>query len=324
MVKKYHKYDIAVVYRTCDYQQLKRITKYCKAYRFDGQDIRCKVAIINYDTSIIDHIKEGKIYMTIHADYSNPAYKVYPKLDERITGYIGITKHICDSFEKQFGKKCMLSYNPLTLDKKKRLVLVSATRLSRIKGKDRMIALANMLDEMGIDYVWYVFTNDKDEIKNKNVIYMKPRLDVYKWIREADYVVQLSDTEGLSYTINEALYSNVAVIVTPLPYLEEIGVRDGENAYIMNFDCSNIREIVSKIMNVPKFKFKHLEDNYETILARGKSTYKQEELKSVRVQCIVRYFDVILERYVFPPELFNVDTLRGEYLEGLGLVRICE
>ena len=41
----------------------------------ENTKIFCKVAIINYDTSIIDQIVEGDVYQTIHGDYSNPHYQ---------------------------------------------------------------------------------------------------------------------------------------------------------------------------------------------------------------------------------------------------------
>lgn len=53
-----------------------------------------------------------------------------------------------------------------------------------------MKAFAEALDLAGINYVWYVFTDDADCIHSNNVIFLKPRLDVYKWIQEADYLFQ--------------------------------------------------------------------------------------------------------------------------------------
>lgn len=140
-----------------------------------------------------------------------------------------------------------------------------------------MIKLAHALDIAGIPYIWYVFTNDTNAIDSSNVIYMKPTLDAWKWISRADYLVQLSDTEACSYSINEALYRNIPVIVTPLPYLEEIGVKHGVNAWIMNFDCSNIDEIVENIVNIPEFKFKQLKDNYKNIFKPSKSHYRDRD-----------------------------------------------
>ncbi len=292
MVKKYQDYDICVVYKTANEKQLDRLRQYCMCYQHINQKIKCKVAIINWDTSIINFIEEGaEIYQTIHGDYENRAYTWKPLTHPRIKNYIGITKHIVESFKRISGcNNVILSYNPLSIEKNEKLLtLVSATRLSKIKGKERMIQLANALTYAGIKYVWYVFTNDMNAIQNPNVIYMKPRLDVGMWLSKADYVVQLSDTEACSYTINESLYRNIPVIVTPLPYLEEIGVRDGINAWILKFDCSNIDHIVKNIMNIPKFEFKQLEDSYNDLLSHAKSHFKEDKLMKVKVEALDTY-----------------------------------
>ena len=180
--------------------------KFCPAYKHTNEDIICKVAIINYDTTIIDYItkdiwkenaKEGEgIYQGVHADYENPAYTWKPPTDDRIKSYITITKYIDKSFQKITGNKNTIQgYNPITEEPDNKIVLVSATRLSRVKGKDRMIKLANALDRYGVNYIWYIFTNDTKAISNPNIIWISPRLDVTHWIRRADYLVQVSDTE---------------------------------------------------------------------------------------------------------------------------------
>lgn len=294
MVKKFKDNDIAVVYKTAHPNQLKRVRKYCKAYNHTDQKIECKVAIINYDVSIIDYINEGAdIYQVVHGDYENPAYSWKPPTHERIKQYITVTKYIQESFKRITGlQNVTYSYNPLTIEKEKKLVLLSATRLSKIKGKHRMIELANELDKKGINYIWYIFTNDKDQINSQNVLYMKPRLDIGYWMDQADYIVQLSDTEACSYTINESLYRNKPVIVTPLPYLEEIGVQDGKNAYIMEFDCSNVKEIVDKIEKVPKFEFEKLKDRYNEFICKGKSHYEEDRKMKARVKALMFFTDL--------------------------------
>ena len=337
MVKKYKDYDIAVVYKTANLKQLNRLKQYCRCYEHIRQKIKCKTAIINWDTSIIDFIEEGAdIYQTIHGDYSNPAYTWKPLTHSRIKDYICITKHVLKTFQELMGvHNCILGYNPLEIDDtEKLLILVSATRLSRIKGKDRMIALSRALDLAGIKYIWYIFTNDKDAIKSDNVVYMKPRLDVGKWIAKADYVVQLSDTEACSYTINEALYRNIPVITTPLPYLEEIGVKDGENAWILNFDCSNMDHIVKNILNVPKFKFKHLEDIYDDLLSHKPSHFEEDRKMKVEVEALDTYVrfnvsDNELGRVPQPGERWEVskdrlNTLLGNNASGRVYVKIVE
>lgn len=326
LAKKYKDRDVAVVCKSIDKGQLKRLSKICWVYRHKDQYIKCKTAIINYDTSIIKYIcDEADIYQTIHADYEHSFYKDKFPQHDRIKAYIGITKHIVESFKRCTGRQnCILGYNPLTIDKDdKYLTLVSATRLSAIKGKKRMEALCSALDKAGINYIWYVFTNDTDAINSPNVVYMKPRLDVSRWIEKADYVVQLSDTEACSYTINEALYRNVPVIVTPLPYLEEIGYKDGKTGYTLKFDCSNLDEVVEKIQDVPSFNFKRLEDIYGNLFTTKETLFKEDNMKS-KVICKEAYFDILLNRLIERDETIVVDNERAEHLTSLGLVELVE
>jgi glycosyltransferase involved in cell wall biosynthesis len=299
MVKKYKDLDIAVVCNSCDSLQAERIKKYCRLYIHNGQEIECKVAIINYDTTIIKYINEdAKIYETIHGDYSNTdVYKgKKPPKNSRITGYIAITEFLQGKMKDILNEdNVIMSYNPLTVEKRDRpLVLVSATRMHKNKGPARVQKLARALDEAGIDYIWYIITNDINVVKMPNIIYILPRLDSYKWVETADYCVLLSDSEALSYFINEALYRNKPVIVTPLPYLKEIGVENGKNAYILNFDCSNIEDIVKNIKNIPKFKFEPLKDKYGEIFAKSKSKYEEYKKSIRKVRCIKAYSDIEL------------------------------
>ena len=62
-----------------------------------------------------------------------------------------------------------------------------------------------MLNAAGIPYLWTIFTNDFRVIKNDNIIYMQPRLDIIDYIANADYLVQLSDCEAYCYSVVESL-----------------------------------------------------------------------------------------------------------------------
>lgn len=118
MVKKYQNYDIAVVYKTADRKQLERLKQYCVCYEHRNQKIKCDVAIINWDTSIIDFIEDGtEIYQVIHGDYTNSVYTWKPLTHPRIKEYIGVTKYVADGFKKMM--KCpntTYGYNPLTIN----------------------------------------------------------------------------------------------------------------------------------------------------------------------------------------------------------------
>lgn len=343
MIKKYKDLDIAVVSKVCDKIQAQRIRKYCKLYIHKNQRIECKVAIINYDTSIIDYInKEAKIYETIHGDYYN--IEVYkgkkPPTHDRITGYIAITKYLQGKVKELIHKdNVIMCYNPLTVEQEEKpLILVSATRLHKYKGVARMQKLVDALDNAGINYIWYVISNDIDVIKSPNVIFIKNRLDITKWLTQADYVVLLSDSEACSYTLNEALYRNIPIISTPLPYLEEIGVKDGINSYIMEFDCSNVNDIVNKIQNVPKFKFEKLKDDYINIFAESKSRYEEERKMKVKVKAIIDFsfgrFNEIenlirsseknQDGYIYKEDIFICSREIADYLEENNAIEIIE
>ena len=144
----------------------------------------------------------------------------------------------------------------------------------------------------GVNYVWYVFTNEHDSIHSRNVIFITERLDVYKWIQDCDYLVQLSDTEACSYSINEALAYGKQVVVTPLPYLEELGIRNGENAVVLNFDCSNIQEVVEMIKKPKSITWNAPADNYKKYLKTSKSNYeeKKKTMKRIRIKANIRKF----------------------------------
>ena len=326
LVKKYKKYDIAVVYKTGNENQINRLKKYCMVYRHVNQKIKCKVAIINYDVSIIHFIEEGaKIYQVIHGDYSNPVYTWKPLTHPRIEKYICITEYMMSTFTQVSGcSNTMLSYNPLSVDDgddDDLLILVSATRLTKIKGKDRMIALANALDNAGVKYIWYVFTNDVNAIDNPNVVYMKPRLDVRRWIKKADYVIQLSDTEALCYTMVESLCLGVPVICTPFPFLDEIGIKNGLNAWILKFDLSNLNEVVKNIKKKLNFKFKLKEDIYDEVLSHAPSHFEEDKTMKVKVEALDTYtnfniFDAELGRVPKAGEQFEVTKERLNILLG--------
>ena len=340
LVKKYSYLDIAVVSKSCHPDQAKRIKKYCKLYIHNGEKIDCKVAIINYDQSIISYINESaKIYQTIHADYTNPIYTHKPHPHKRVESFICITKFLQDKMKDiLYPNKILLSYNPLTIEDTKPIILVSATRLHIHKGLERMKELAKALDKASVNYLWFVISNDTDGFIGNNVIRIPNRLDIDKFLSMATYVVLLSDSEACSYTLNEALYRNIPIITTPLPYLEEIGVRDGINSYIMQFDCSNVDDIVKRINIVPKFEFKRMEDIYYKLFTNKKSSYKEEMKMKVRVQCIMNFYDMEEEErkvnslfipYDEPEKHPNRNTWittreRADHLVEKGLVKIIE
>ena len=271
LVKKYQDYDITIFYKTGDLQQIKRLQKYCFCKQYNGEKIKCKKAFFNYSKDIIDNIQAEEYIEIIHRDVKALGeWKIHPK----ITKFIGVSKLCCDSFKEVTGKDCELIYNPIILEKpKKVLKLISATRLTKEKGKDRIIKLAELFEKERIPYLWLIFTNDVDVIKNPNIIYMKPKLDIIDYIANSDYLIQLSDDESYCYSVVEALTLGTPVIVTDCPVFKELGVVNGKNGWVCDFEMENVDadKIYSKEL---KFTYEPPKDTWREELVKGKKEYK--------------------------------------------------
>lgn len=292
LAKKYHKLDIAIVYTSADTNQLRRLSKYVRCIRLTKK-IKCKKCFMMYNVGI-DKIEADEYIQLIHANYK--VQNMLPNTDKRISKYYGVSKWVAKDYEELLVQKGIIKevevcYNPITIEKPKRILrLISATRLTKEKGKDRMIFLANELTKHNIPFIWLVFTNDFEKIDNPNVIYMNPRLDIRDYIADSDYLVQLSDTEGYPYSILESLCLSTPVIVTPIPSVIEMGVNE-ENSYILPF---NMKEIpIDDIYNkIPRFTFIPKKDKWDELLIHEESTYNPEDIVYCISQRMFQYEDM--------------------------------
>ena len=172
IAKKYCDNDITVFYSYGDLKQIQRLKKYIRVIKYTGQNIKCKKAFFNYSLKSIDSIEAERYYEIIHANYKDLG--IYPNVNPKINEYIGVSQSVCDAFTELTKLPCTLCYNPITIDEpKKVLYLISATRLTREKGKDRILKLAKALDNAEIPYIWTIFTNDTKEIKHTRIILKK-------------------------------------------------------------------------------------------------------------------------------------------------------
>lgn len=319
IAKKYGDIDITVIYKTADKKQLSRLKKKVRCVKYNNETIECEKAFFNYDISIIDNVKAKKYVEIIHADYveQNIVPHIHPKIDE----YYGVSEIACKSFTQLTGLKCELLRNPLTIDEedsKRVLFLISATRLSKGKGKDRMIKLIDELTINQIPFIWLIFTTDTNAIDNPNVIYMKPRLDVRQYInaiKGKGYGVQLSDSEGDCYFTRECEAFGVPVLVTPCPSFKAQGIEEGINGYYLDFDMRNID--INKIYNnIPEYKGYINEDRWNEILINKKSNYKEELMKEYKVKVIEGFNDIEANIYRKVDDEFICNEERYRYLDG--------
>lgn len=316
LVQKYHDRDIVIVYKTGDENQIQRLRKYVRVLQFKGQEINCEKAFFNYTIDIIDHVHADEYYQLVHGDYTK--FNVTPYIPPQMNHFLGVSKLVCDTWGQVTGAKAEVAYNPIVIRKPRKVLnLISATRLTREKGKDRMIQLADALDRADIPFVWTIYTDDLQVISNPSIIYRKPKLDIIDYIADADYLVQLSDTEGYGFSVVEALCVGTPVIVTDCPVFKEIGIKNGKNAFVLPFDMSDI-PIDEIYKGLPPFEYKPKEDRWGEILAKGANSYEKDMKTVVEIVVTNDYFDLQLNKKVFKGDVITVSKVRAEYIIDAG------
>lgn len=197
-------------------------------------------------------------YMFIHGNMCDyPCSRKY-KYDN-YTKYIGVSKASAKKAEGYFPTNHFeYILNPIQLDPndiQPHIKLVSAQRNDPIKRLDRFHRISEIMDEEKIPYTWNVFIDSPpfaDKIYG-GVIYRNSVQNPLPYIKDADYYVQLSDSEAYCYSVAEALSLNTKVIVTPLECYDELKVDDTQG-FIIPFEYfepenkEKLREIVHQIV----------------------------------------------------------------------------
>lgn len=329
IAKKYHDYDIGVVYRTAHPNQIRRLSKFVPVYQYHGQKVKCDKCFINYDSDFANLVDAKETIQIIHAMYKTQG--IIPIPNKNIDYYIAVSQIAHDEFKELTGIESKIIRNPLSIieeEQEKVLLLISATRLTFEKGRDKMELLTRQLDKTGVKWLWLVFTDSTNVIKHHNLVYMKPRLDIrpyIKMVRGQGYGVQLSICEGDCYFTRECEAFGVPLLVTPLPSFKEQGLVEGKNCYYIPFDVK-VEDKIDKIINeIPSYEPYIGEDGYDKEIVKKKSKYVGGIEMKAKVRCVIGLFTDLVE---------GVDRTEGEewvcslerakYLEELKLVTIVE
>ena len=294
---KYHNSkDMTLYYKYGDVEQLRRLRRYIKVVKWNGEDVECDSFFTNYAfEDFIPHVKlsgKGHTYQVIHAMYKTN--KVPPKVDDFFDFYVCVSEVVKDEFQeltKLPNSKFIISHNPLTIldeDMKPSLVIGVFQRLKGAweKGGKRIEALIKLLDQEKVNYLMLIASNDKPFI-SKNITYIEPRVEGVRNIMAlCDVVLVLSDCEGDNYTSKEAKSVGCKVLATPIESLFINKVVDK----VLEFDLSNINECIEWLKELYENKeprhsnYKAIEDKYDDMLLDGKSSYREEEtIMKVRV-----------------------------------------
>jgi glycosyltransferase involved in cell wall biosynthesis len=129
------------------------------------------------------------------------------------------------------------------------LKLITLSRIQPEKGFKRMALMQDMIKE---PFIWDIYgSGNLDLLKPLTKCTYKGVTDNAKFMMsQYDFLVQLSDTEGMPMVILEALSVGLPVITTNYPSAKEL-ITHGKNGYIVDFDLKNLPEL--KIL--PKFTF---------------------------------------------------------------------
>lgn len=337
MAKKYHKYDLTILYDECALDQLIRLRKLVRCIRRKpGQKYYAEKAFYNFNIEAIDQIEAEEHIFVCHAIYQELGYK--PPIEHpKLTKIVGVSKYAVERIKEQeelqgVDKPIIQCYNPLTLEKTDKVLrIVSACRLEdKTKGGERTLKLIESLDryceKTGHNYLWLIFTNSVyTAINSPNVIIMKPRVDVRPYIADSDWLVQVSNNmETYCYSINEAWGYGVRVVRTPLSVVKEFNVPK-QAELVLDWDCNNVDKIAEKMFDkYDSFAYKPPKDTWNKLLVNKPSDYVYKEQK-LTVKAIKPYYDIELGRNVSSWQpTWKVSVERAKMLTNKGLVRIIE
>ena len=325
LAKKYKDRDwVITTSQGSDIGQIARLSKLVPVIVLEKTDtIECERFFTAYNREILDRVTAKEVIFVSHANYvaqceqgtmAKNTIEIL-KGDKRITRFVGVSKTAVKGFDAE------VVYMPIELDKyEEPILLVSATRLTPEKGLERMRALAKMLDDAKVNYLWHVYTNSDVTIDSPNVQFLPPRLDIVSKLPLYDGLVQLSDSEAFCISMQEALMSGVPLISTPLPVIEEDFHLDDRSVIIFPFDMKESGQI-EKIRNIKKMKvpkYSMPEDKWGELLT-GKRKDSKYQMKVYRVKANSLSYDrgitlMELGRVARPDEIFETIESRIDNL----------
>lgn len=296
----YKDYELEVVYtddNILDNNIVKLLSKYAKVYKIEeNMHIDCDICIwcyLYFDYPKLKRIISAQKYIAwIH---SMPRILPDCRLDdnqfvndcsefvcvsEAVKRNLNISKPgmVIHNFVNPNIEKLACVSNPFK-DNSLRLAVVS--RISSGKGFERLLSLCQYMEER-IPYELKIVgkgRNKEQEIKNwfknfKNVEFVGYRDNPYNYIKNADYLVQLSDDESWCNSITEAKVLGIPVVVTNFESAKE-QIIDEYNGIVVPLQNSNYEEIVDKMINLKNQLKENLKEfKYENEISKWLSILK--------------------------------------------------
>jgi glycosyltransferase involved in cell wall biosynthesis len=236
-LNKIHK--VKFVYKYGDARQFKEV---CEVEQDNGQQFDCDVLI---QSSIF--VGEAKINYKKKIQVIHTDLRFFNVMPPQADVYVAVSLIVKEKLKADFNIDAIRIPNLLPEIKDKKVIrLITLTRLEKNKGIERMVQMANKMEEMGILFEWSVYGEGMLEMWLRenmplSMSYKGSRQDATAFIKGNDFLVQLSDSEGFCYSVYEALQRSVPVIITDWEGSENIIPTNGEGGYRIKKDLSDFK-----------------------------------------------------------------------------------
>ncbi len=270
----YAEYEITVAYSlsNSDIEMLIRMSQYASIVNLNHKSIDVDTVIYCSLYCQKNHITAKKHLRWLHGCLKDMKAKL--PANDKINDYISVGRVCKDQLDEQLpnGIQSNLIYNelnskifdlskkPLIKNQKGILNLVTVSRISREKGFERMIKVSEMLTEVGINFVWNIVGEGYDKGYEKSIREKAPKQWVFHgkqenpfaYIKNADFLFQLSDYEAFGFVLLEALVLGTTVVTTDYSSASEM--INETNGYIIKKDLS---DFVPAMLIKKKFNYEY-------------------------------------------------------------------
>lgn len=315
-------YDITVLYEDMDLRQVQRLLKTVRVLKHNpDKPIMCDTLIMN---RIFDEVPKNVSYKQIvqmtHCIKQN---------DWHIPQNRDVIVNVSEVSRESFGEEAGTVIHNLLYQEKvtESLLLVSAMRVGaddKQGNDDRCIKFARMLKEAKIPFMWMYFADRRLHTEVDGMFYGGCVLDAKPYIKKADYFVQLSGAEAFSYSMLEALSLGTPLICTDLAQNKEMGIVDGENAYVLPLDLSgfDVDCLLDKLHFNYTYSNRPLIKQWRKILGDTVPVGDYTPQDEVEVEVVRTYFDLLLQETLECKKRKLMAYERAIDLQGKGLVKL--
>jgi len=301
----YKDYEIDIIYTVDDILDeniVNILKKYANVYKIEDQIIECDVMVwcyLYFDYhKLKKQIKAKKNIAWIHSmprilpDCLLDDKEFIDDMDEivcvseAVKNNLNVSKDgiVIHNFVANNINELSEEFNPF--ENISGLKLVSVSRLSRGKGFDRLLLLAKKLKEKNIDFSIKIIGKGRSTEKDirdsfkdfDEVEFVGYKENPYPYVKNADYLVQLSDDESWCNSITESKVLSTPVLVTNFESSKE-QIEDLKNGIVIPLEEKEYDNYISKILdnkevlreNLKSFIYKNEIDKWIELIEKEKN-----------------------------------------------------